>query len=360
MHLSHSALAGNWQYHPLDADIFKKYLDEFFYSEPTKKKPAQRGYRQYRGTAKLIPSASWISTHTQLHQQLIASQEQNNIHMHKAALEEFIKLLKIFRARTLRESTYWNHYYIKPVDKWLKVSLEELERLKYQAQTTEPIVTNIYIAGEALQPRINDTIFVGRIDKRDQLTQEIWTASAMPLFLIQGQRRVGKTSLLNFLPEMLGSRFKVIYQDLQKRDVIRDIPSWLKDLRDRIDKKLNMSLSDWNPPHAWLEAWKEMREYLENITQEEGYKLILAFDEYESLHDIFQSDKETANQLLGAIRSFSQHQNRVAFLFVGANFFSELKSPNWNEYFVQAKHISVDYLEKSDCKKLITQPLPDF
>jgi len=35
------------------------------------------------------------------------------------------------------------------------------------------------------------------------------------MFLIYGQRRVGKSSLLKFLPRLLGSRFKVISQDFQ-------------------------------------------------------------------------------------------------------------------------------------------------
>jgi AAA+ ATPase superfamily predicted ATPase len=44
----------------------------------------------------------------------------------------------------------------------------------------------------------------------------------MPMFLIYGQRRVGKTSLFKFLPEILGSQFKVVYMDLQAIDNIHE------------------------------------------------------------------------------------------------------------------------------------------
>ena len=56
---------------------------------------------------------------------------------------------------------------------------------------------------------------MGRDDLKDALSFEILTARQMPLFLIQGQRRVGKTSLLNFLPRLLGPRFKIVPLDLQ-------------------------------------------------------------------------------------------------------------------------------------------------
>ena len=111
----------------------------------------------------------------------------------------------------------------------------------------------------------------------------------------------------------------------------------------------------------WLRAWSDFRAYLEQVSAGKDYKLILACDEYEILHeDIFAKDPDRARQLLGAMRSFSQHQNQVVFLFVGAKFFSELQNPNWNEYFVQVKHLHVDYLRREDTLKLVQRPTPDF
>jgi hypothetical protein len=53
------------------------------------------------------------------------------------------------------------------------------------------------------------------------------------------------------------------------------------------------------------------------------------------------------------MRGFSQHQNKIVFLFVGASLFSELKEPNWSNYFVQAVLLKVDYLKKDETLKLI-------
>ena len=69
------------------------------------------------------------------------------------------------------------------------------------------------------------------------------------------------------------------------------------------------------------------------------------------------TEPPTRGRLLAALRSFSQHQNKVVFLFVGAAFFSELDNPNWNEYFVHAQRFPVDFLNHDDSIKLITEPV---
>ncbi len=111
-------------------------------------------------------------------------------------------------------------------------------------------------------------------------------------------------------------------------------------------------------PDNWLVAWREFQEYLEQLSQTQQQKIILAFDECEALHTkIFKKKPEEADNLLGAMRSFSQHQNKVVFLFVGATQFVDLKKPNWDRYFIHAIPFSVDYLSVEDTKKLITEPV---
>ena len=57
------------------------------------------------------------------------------------------------------------------------------------------------------------------------------------------------------------------------------------------------------------------------------------------------------------MRSFSQHQNHIVFLFVGAALFTELENPHWGQYFVQAQTFRVDYLPRADALRLITEPV---
>lgn len=309
---------------------------------------------------KFHPSVKWQTNLVQLRTQLVHSQTQSQIGLKKAAFERFFKLLKKFRKETILESSKWNNFYLDAIDVWLKVSEEYLNTLKQQAELFEPITSSIYKPGDALHVEFDQTIFVGRDDLKDALSFEILTARQMPLFLIQGQRRVGKTSLLNFLPHLLGPRFKIVPIDLQGLGD-RTVHGWLLALTRAIIKAFGGQSFRWNPAEDWLKAWEEFRKFVERKTTGKDFKLVLAFDEYEILHDdILQRDPPQAARLLGAMRSFSQQQNQVVFLFAGARFFSELQQPNWNEYFVQVKHLRVDYLKRPDVLHLIQRPTPDF
>ena len=198
-----------------------------------------------------------------------------------------------------------------------------------------------------------------RTDLQQELTNQVFTAREMPLFLIQGQRRVGKTSLLNFLPQLFnGSRFKIIYIDCQDPN-IGDVLEWMQTIRNKINATLELPIEDWQPPEKWLKAWLEFTVYLEQVTKIEQRKIILAIDEYDYFHDhCLNEDKKQAERLLGAMRHFSQHQNQVIFLFTGAYSFAELKNPDWIKYFPHTVPIKIDYLSKADTIRLITEPVP--
>ncbi|MGB0929844.1 MAG: hypothetical protein ACPGVB_03655, partial [Chitinophagales bacterium] len=288
--------------------------------------------------------------------------EQNNLSLKKYYFEAFIIRLEEWKQINLVESPLWNHYYFPFFDLWEKEAQLKLEEIKTQLNIEEPITANIYREGEALQPddAVDKQLFLGRQQLKDELATKILTARTIPLFLVQGQRRVGKTSLLKFLPRILDpSVFKVVQQDLQ--GVGHEPIRWMVDLRQQINHCLGIEeTSDWQPTGKWMDVWSALQAYMEGLALGENVRLILAFDEYESLHRAFSKDVEQAEQLLGAMRSFSQHQNRIVFLFIGAAFLSDLKDPNWSRFFVHAETLRVHFLNEADSLQLITRPIPEF
>lgn len=178
----------------------------------------------------------------------------------------------------------------------------------------------------------------------------------MLMFLIQGQRRVGKSSLLHFLRVLLGSGFRVVYQDCQDARV-SGIEQWLFDLHRRVHLALGLDIAVWDVPKNWLNAWQALQAMLKSCCADQSFKMILAFDEYEVLHTYLQEDPKQGERLLAAMRSFSQQQNKVVFLFVGAALFSELQQPAWATKFVNAVRFKVDYLSEVEGKCLITEPV---
>ena len=341
MHITHAATAGIWDSEPLNADKL---------NEPV----------IIQKTAELIPSDKWLRKITTLKEQLIHTQKQTNIHQIHQGYQLFFDQLTELRELTLREPYQWHRYYLDTLDNWIKVAQQRLSKNQLEAETRESQAENVYLAGTPLNPQEHRNVFMERTDLQEELTNRVFTAREMPLFLIQGQRRVGKTSLLNFLPELFdGSRLKIIYIDCQD-DSIGDVLEWMQTIRSKINTALDLPIENWHPPENWLKAWRELAAYLKEVAKKEKRKIILAIDEYDYFHKHCLEDEKQAERLLGAMRHFTQHQNQVIFLFTGAYSFAELKNPDWIKYFPHAVKIKLDYLSKENTIRLITAPVPEI
>lgn len=341
-HLTHAATAGLW-------------VREKFFREALRRSPLISEDR-----LKYKPSKQWYEKLDRVRQLLTTSEQQSHIGLKVNSFEKYLKHLEEFEDITMkRESSCWNHYYFEALDKWRQLAGEEFQNLKLTAEAQEPITTNKYRVGEALNPEIDQDVFVGREDLKSTLQNRILTSVSMPLFLIHGQRRVGKTSLIKFLPYILGSGFKVIFLDLQ---ALRSIDDWFIQIRRGFNEALVIFEENViaSPESSWLDSWLHLQQHMEKSAYMEEQKIVFAFDEYEKVHQHFQKDPPAAVDLLGAMRSFSQHQNRIIFLFVGTYLFYELRDPEWSNYFVQSVRLKVDYLGKEDVFKLIRVSLLDF
>lgn len=303
------------------------------------------------------PYERWEASLIEVRAKLINFQQQTDARLRQRSFEAFLKSLATFKKINLAASRKWNHFYFDAINKWEKEGAELLEELKREAALT---IENPY-QRKALQPGENQTVFLGREQIRNELATTIRTSNEMPLFLIQGQRRVGKTSLLNFLQTLLGSRFVVVRMDLQSSEDCMDVPSWMESLYRKFNTAIGLQAEEWHASDHWLKSWDELSRHLLTHSKGKDFKVVVAMDEYESLHEKgLSKDPEQGGHLLGAMRSFSQHQNQVAFLFTGAALFSELENPLWSNYFVHAIRLHVGYLNEADTRQLITAPVPGF
>jgi hypothetical protein len=74
---------------------------------------------------KFEPSERWLTMLEQIGEHLDTNRIQTQIDFKKDFFEQFVELLKEFRAQTLRESRKWNHYYLDAIDKWIEVATEK-------------------------------------------------------------------------------------------------------------------------------------------------------------------------------------------------------------------------------------------
>jgi hypothetical protein len=303
------------------------------------------------------PSKDWETALQTAKKSWIAAQVETNPWFKQDKYVLFQADLIHFHRIHRTQSPIWAQLYYPALKKWEQ---EAAEMLKTLQQNNLGTVRNPYQTGLALTLQ-DEKIFLGRQKLRDTLQMHLLNAPQLPLFLIHGQRRVGKTSLLNFLQTLLGEYYMVVQQDLQGSTDCMSVEHWLTRLRQQIDEALQLPPAEWQATEDWLTSWEQLRQHLGRVTANQPQKLIIALDEYEGLHEKgFKHHPEKAGHLLGALRSFAQSQRAVVFLFIGAHYFFELQNPDWSHYFVHAQYLEVDYLTQSDSIQLVTQPYPQF
>ncbi len=348
-----ASTAGHWRKNRLDPFAIKNYpFPSIEYSSMMVKD--EWVFFQTSRTEKLFspPNPDWYTQLESTRTHLSDFEQESNVQIRVRYFRTFREELNKLYDLALRQPPEWNEYFVKALELWKKSAADKLRDLELEAAAEEPIAANIYRGGEKLKPEDKE-LFLGRADLRDAFKKRVVTAVQMPLFFVQGQRRVGKSSLIAFLPSFLDRGFTVVSFDMQEHPGLT-LRALLQKLRERIHSVvLGQNAPETPLPDDWAGAWQAFREELDGIASAREARIVLAIDEYEELQKILQTNPEQGGALLGAMRSWSQSQNRVVFLFAGADFFSELKSPNWAEYFVQAERLYVDYLGHDDSLALI-------
>ncbi len=348
-----ASTAGQWKTDRNHAVVLKDYP---FAPEEYATREVRHDWILFKttGTQRLFesPTPDWYTQLETTRQHLSDFEQESNVQRRLRYFRAYQTELQRLCDIALRQPREWGEYFVKALELWKKSAADTLRDLELEAAAEEPIAANIYRGGEKLKPEDTE-LFFGRNDLRDAFKNRVVTAVQMPLFFIQGQRRVGKSSLIAFLPTFLDRRFTVVAYDMQEQPGIT-LPALLQTLRERIHKTvLSTDAPELELPADWLLAWGAFKDELDGIAQNREAKIVLAIDEYEELHRILQTDPGQGGKLLAAMRSWSQSQNRVVLLFAGADFFSEMKSPNWAEYFVQSERLLVDYLGHDDSLALI-------
>ena len=351
--LEHIATAARWK---STLRLQAEQFEEFYYL----KEGLPKDWDKY------TPSEAWRKKLTELHKTLRSAETQTAVVLKKQFYEQCAQHLFEFGEIHKRETFKGSVAYFEVIKHWKTIFANQLREVNQEVARVETITTNPYSKGYALSPDTpgNVPLFLDRRDIKEELTLKIQTSESMPTFLILGQRRVGKTSLLNFLPSLLdASSFLVVSMDAQSMSGELSISKWLLEWRFRILTKLKLDYPEWSPPENTLVAWDEFAQFLNNITKGNQRRIILAMDEYDEdlgFQRALQHDPEIGKALLSRIRAFSQSQKRVVFMFIGATNFSDLPEPKWSRYFVHSYTLWVDYLSEPSSIQLITNPSDGF
>jgi hypothetical protein len=239
----------------------------------------------------------------------------------------------------------------------LGAHVNELDReLELRQEIASPYVVGLPLTEE-------QDVFVGRSDISSRIEQLLLGNNRAPL-LLYGQRRMGKTSLLNNLGRLLPDSIVPFFVDLQGPstkaggsggfffNLIRAMASSAKRYR-------GLTLPQPTRDEVERDPFTYFDEWLSHIEILLGRRVgLLALDEFETLNIAFQKSNLDECEILGMLRHLIQHRPGVKVLLAGSHTLDELQS--WASYLINVQTIQVSYLSADETMQLVKRPVKDF
>lgn len=221
-----------------------------------------------------------------------------------------------------------------------------------------------YIIGVPLTAQ--QELFVGRRDVSLRIEQILLDRQHPPL-LLYGQRRMGKTSLLNNLSRLLPQNIVPLFVDLQGPvsfatdhagllyNLARSMQRSAYDHRGILLPELARSEVTADPFTAF-DVWLDLVE--KQIVTQKDRVVLLMLDEFEVLDSALQSGRFSESFVLGMLRHVIQHRHRFKALLAGSHTLDEFK--RWSGYLINAETLHLGCLNEAEAEQLVERPIPSF
>jgi HAMP domain-containing protein len=223
------------------------------------------------------------------------------------------------------------------------------------------LIPNPYLAGRPL--KAGSPLFFGREDLFAFIGENLAAAHPNNLVLI-GQRRTGKSSLLNQLPLRLGERFVPVNLDGQAIAADPGLPSFFLNVATRIGFELEERGFKVSIPRLIdftdHPAQTFEHDFLRRVRQVIGERhLVLMLDEFEELEAAARRGTLDAS-VFGVIRHLVQHEPALSLILCGTHRIEELASDYWNVLFNISLYKHVGSLDYGEAMRLIQEPVAGF
>lgn len=221
-------------------------------------------------------------------------------------------------------------------------------------------VANPYLPGTPL--RKDSPLFFGREELFDFIAEHAGSHSQRNVFMLVGQRRTGKTSLLLRLEEYLPPQLLPVYIDCQSLGVSPGMPALLQEFAWHIADALGAR--GINLPVPELAAWQDdptrvlQREFLPAARRllPPDTILLLVFDEFEAFESMV-ADGILPRTFFPYMRHLIQHSSGLGFVFVGTRRLEEMSADYWSVLFNIALYRKLDFLSPEAAQRLICEPV---
>ncbi len=305
------------------------------------------------------PASALLRSFSRVSRDVIAAQRQESAYNQRLALNAVEDRLD----GLLRELTRSNERYadrFRPIAAaWREVVAQANQQLVAEAELRQEI-DSPYIIGVPLTEQ--QEIFIGRADISARIEQLLLDRRQPPL-LLYGQRRVGKTSLLNNLGRLLPSTIIPLFVDLQGPATrASDNAGFLYNLARSITRSAqqrDLILPALTRENLADDPFSHFEEWLDEVEQAlDGNLALLMLDEFEVLADALDKGRFDEVTVMGMVRHLIQHRSRFKLLLSGSHTLDEFQ--RWAGYLINVQVVHISYLSPAETRQLAAQPVGDF
>jgi hypothetical protein len=284
----------------------------------------------------------------------------NSPYRKREALERAMTEVEGLRRNLIAVREDFSSRLLQLVNEWQQLLKVEYDQVKALAVGTHEI-PNPFIYGIPVA-ETEKNVFAGRQDIVRQIEANLLGAIQTPTLLLHGPRRMGKTSILNQLPRLLGPDFAPAMVDCHNPAVVGSEATLLRYFARAIEEGLRRRRVHVEPLAASAltqEPFVVFDDWLDSVQRAmpEGLRALLCLDEYERLQATLASG--WGGSFLDALRHTLQFRPRVVLMFSGAHTFQEL-GPIWTDRFISVRRVRVSFLGREDVELLLTKPIPEF
>jgi len=223
-----------------------------------------------------------------------------------------------------------------------------------------PIPRSPYVMGPPVR---TEHMFYGRQAVFDWIRDNVSGAHQQNVLVLQGERRMGKTSILYQLANRPPSPQHICVFYSLELTMIKSLADVLYDLAAKMHEGMgDFGLPVPGPVQAEFEkdAQRSLQRFLDRVEEALGeHRLLIMIDEIDILiHKVEQG--VVSEDVFHLLRGLWQHRAKIAFIVTGAYKVREMLSDNRSILFHVAKSYSVSYLDRGEAERLIVEPVAQY
>jgi HEAT repeat protein/Cdc6-like AAA superfamily ATPase len=222
-----------------------------------------------------------------------------------------------------------------------------------------PIPASPYVMGPPVK---TERMFYGRQEVFDWIRENISGADQQNILILQGERRMGKTSILyQLINHPPSPQHTCIFYSLELT-IINSLADVLYDLAMKICEGMTAcGLQVPAPVQAEFnqDAQRSLQSFLDRAEDALGERrLLIMIDEIDILISKVEQ-RVLSDDVFHLLRGLWQHRDKIAFIVTGAYKVREMLSDNRSILFHVAKSYTISYLDRGDAEALIVEPVAE-